>query len=143
MSRNAKRVNRPCIAKNCIEHEHNNLLLQAVLLVFIMSALIILARTSDLRQSATLQELMGVVSGRAGSLVTAVIVTVYTFGTCITFLIIIGDQFDRAFDSLVGPDFCDRIYLNRNFLMPVTSSKCPVQQSNARYCSPMVYLQLF
>ena len=93
-----------------------------MLLVFIMSALIILARTSDLRQSATLQELMGVVSGRAGSLVTAVIVTVYTFGTCITFLIIIGDQFDRAFDSLVGPDFCDRIYLNRNFLMPVTSS---------------------
>ena len=111
---------------------YNNLLLQAVLLVFIMSALIILARTSDLRQSATLQELMGVVSGRAGSLVTSVIVTVYTFGTCITFLIIIGDQFDRAFDSLVGPDFCDRIYLNRNFLMPVTSSKC---SSNERYCS--------
>ena len=110
----------------------NNLTLQAVLLVFIMSALIILARTSDLRQSATLQELMGVVSGRAGSLVTSVIVTVYTFGTCITFLIIIGDQFDRAFDSLVGPDFCDRIYLNRNFLMPVTSSKC---SSNERYCS--------
>jgi hypothetical protein len=34
-------------------------------------------------------------------------------GTCITFLIIIGDQFDRAFASLVGPDFCHTWYLNR------------------------------
>jgi hypothetical protein len=35
-------------------------------------------------------------------------------GTCITFLIIIGDQFDRAFASLVGPDFCHTWYLNRS-----------------------------
>ena len=96
-------------------------MVQAVLLVFIMSALVILARTSDIKCSVTLQEIMGTVAGRTGTLVTSIIVTIYTFGTCITFLIIIGDQFDRAFDSLVGPQFCDKIYYNRDFIVPLTS----------------------
>ena len=97
------------------------LLVQVVLLVFIMSALIILAKTSDIKGSVTLQELMGTVSGKTGTMITSIIVTIYTFGTCITFLIIIGDQFDRALESLWGPRFCDDFYLNRDFLVPVTS----------------------
>ena len=96
-------------------------LVQAVLLVFIMAALIILAKTSDVKKSATLQDLMGTVAGRTGTLTTSIIVTIYTFGTCITFLIIIGDQFDRAFASLIGPNFCDKWYLNRDFIVPATS----------------------
>ena len=96
-------------------------MVQAVLLVFIMSALVILARTSDIKKSVTLQEIMGTVAGRTGTLLTSIIVTIYTFGTCITFLIIIGDQFDRALDSLVGPQFCDKFYFNRDFIVPLTS----------------------
>ena len=30
-------------------------------------------------------------------------------------------QFDRAFASLVGPDFCNSWYLNRDFIVPATS----------------------
>ena len=30
-------------------------------------------------------------------------------------------QFDRAFASLVGPDFCNAWYLNRDFIVPATS----------------------
>ena len=67
-------------------------MVQGVLLVFIMTALIILARTSDIKQSLTLQDVMDTVAGRVGRLSTSLIVAVYTFGTCITFLIIIGDQ---------------------------------------------------
>ena len=67
-------------------------IVQSVLLVFIMAALIILASTSDIKQSVTLQDVMFTVAGRAGRLTTSIIVAVYTFGTCITFLIIIGDQ---------------------------------------------------
>ena len=67
-------------------------IVQSVLLVFIMAALIILASTSDIKQSLTLQDVMFTVAGRAGRLTTSIIVAVYTFGTCITFLIIIGDQ---------------------------------------------------
>ena len=42
---------------------------------------------------------------------------VYTFGTCITFLIIIGDQFDRLLASLYGHTFCHHWYMNRDFTM--------------------------
>ena len=42
-------------------------------------------------------------------------------GLCTTFLIIIGDQFDGAFASLVGDQFCDSWYLNRDIVMPATS----------------------
>eukprot|EP00092_Neocalanus_flemingeri_P031792 GFUD01034536.1.p1 GENE.GFUD01034536.1~~GFUD01034536.1.p1 ORF type:complete len:483 (+),score=120.87 GFUD01034536.1:70-1518(+) len=96
-------------------------LVQAVLLVFIMLALIILAKTSNLKQSATLQEVMDTAAGPWGRRATAAIVAIYCFGTCITFLIIIGDQFDRAFASLVGDKFCHSWYLNRDFIMPATS----------------------
>merc|ERR1719394_314215 len=96
-------------------------LVQAVLLVFIMLALIILAKTSDINQSRTLQEVMSTAAGPWGRRVTSLIVAIYCFGTCITFLIIIGDQFDRAFASLVGPNFCHTWYLNRDFIMPATS----------------------
>jgi len=96
-------------------------LVQASLLVFIMIALYILATTSDIKQSTTLQEAMHTAAGPWGRRLTSLIVTVYCFGTCITFLIIIGDQFDRAFASLVGPQFCHIWYLNRDFIMPATS----------------------
>eukprot|EP00088_Acartia_fossae_P013806 TRINITY_DN17302_c0_g1_i6.p1 TRINITY_DN17302_c0_g1~~TRINITY_DN17302_c0_g1_i6.p1 ORF type:complete len:489 (-),score=35.35 TRINITY_DN17302_c0_g1_i6:173-1639(-) len=96
-------------------------LVQAVLLVFIMLALVILAQTANIKHSTTLQDVMYTACGPWGRRLTSLIVAVYCFGTCITFLIIIGDQFDRAFYSLIGPDFCYTWYLNRNFLVPMTS----------------------
>jgi len=96
-------------------------LVQGVLLVFIMLALVILAKTSNINQSKTLQEVMSTAAGPWGRRVTSLIVAIYCFGTCITFLIIIGDQFDRAFASIVGPNFCHTWYLNRDFIMPATS----------------------
>jgi len=97
------------------------IVVQAFLLFFIMAALIILAKTSDINKSSTLQEVMCTVSGVWGRRATSVIITVYCFGTCITFLVIIGDQFDRAFTSLVGSHYCDTWYLHRDFVMPVSS----------------------
>merc|ERR1712142_510502 len=97
------------------------ILVQAFLLLFIVLALLILARTSDINQSVTLQEVMFTAAGKWGRRITSLIVTVYCFGTCITFLIIIGDQFDRAFASMIGDDFCHVWYYNRDFVMPISS----------------------
>jgi len=94
---------------------------QASLLVFIVLALMILAQTANINKSTTLQEVMFTCSGVWGRRATSTVVTVYCFGTCITFLIIIGDQFDRAFASLVGTDFCNSWYFNRSFVMPISS----------------------
>ena len=55
-------------------------LVQATLLVFIMLALIILAKTSNLKQSATLQDVMDTAAGPWGRRATAAIVTIYCFG---------------------------------------------------------------
>jgi len=94
---------------------------QALLLVFIMLALLILAQTANINKSTTLQEVMHTAAGVWGRRATSVIVTIYCFGTCVTFLIIIGDQFDRAFASLVGSDYCHTWYYNRDFVMPASS----------------------
>lgn len=97
-------------------------LVQAVLLVFIMFALVILAKTANIKNSNTLQDVMSTACGPWGRRITSLIVSVYSFGTCIAFLIVIGDQFDRAFYSLIGPDFCQSWYLNRDFVVPATST---------------------
>lgn len=59
--------------------------------------------------------------GPWGRRLTSLCVVVYCFGTTITFLIIIGDQFDRALASLRGHDFCHVWYLARTFTMPASA----------------------
>ncbi|PSN36759.1 putative sodium-coupled neutral amino acid transporter 7 [Blattella germanica] len=94
---------------------------QAVLLVWIMGALLILAHCSDETGATTLQDVLEGVYGRPGMLACSSAVALYCFGTCITFLIIIGDQFDRVFSSLHGMDFCHHWYMNRAFTISLSS----------------------
>lgn len=69
---------------------------QIFLLCFIIPALLILAYCSDWDGSKTLQEVLAFTWGRKAEKITSFCVALYCFGTCITFLIIIGDQFDRS-----------------------------------------------
>ncbi|KAL0100682.1 hypothetical protein PUN28_019224 [Cardiocondyla obscurior] len=48
-------------------------------------------------------------------------VAIYSFGCCLTFLIIIGDQFDRVFATYYGLDYCHTWYLSRPFVTALTS----------------------
>ena len=96
------------------------LIVQAILLIFIIVALNILAFASDRQSNSTIEEVMGACFGRIGRILTSLCVVVYCFGTTVTFLIMIGDQYDRIFASLIGPDFCYTFYLNRDFTMGLT-----------------------
>jgi len=60
-------------------------------------------------------------SGTIGQHIGSLCVALYSFGTCVTFLIIIGDQFDRALASLYGPNFCTYWYMQREFLIVACS----------------------
>lgn len=100
------------------------IIVQAVLLVFIMAALVILAHSADSNCAATIQDAMGQTTGRIGRLLTSLAVVLYCFGTTVTFLIMIGDQYDRIFASLVGPEFCHTWYMNRDFTMTATGIVC-------------------
>ena len=99
------------------------ILVQLILLLFILTALLVLAYAADQCGSngaATIQDTMEGMTGRWGRIITSACVVVYTFGTTITFLIIIGDQFDRTFASLYGATFSHYWYMNRSF----TTSVC-------------------
>ena len=55
-------------------------------------------------------------TGRWGRIICSTCVVIYTFGTTITFLIIIGDQFDSTFKSLYGPTFAQKVLDNQRIL---------------------------
>jgi len=117
-------------------------------MLFVVPALLVLAYASDFNRAKTLQEVLSFTWGRGGRILTSVCVAIYCFGTCITFFIIIGDQFDRGkvksqkrgrkrtsflhsfmnlyfadsvFASIVGPTFCHSWYMDRKFTMFSTS----------------------
>ncbi|XP_063046599.1 sodium-coupled neutral amino acid transporter 7 [Engraulis encrasicolus] len=76
------------------------LILQMVMLVFIISGLVILAYCSQVCNEGTYQEVVRAVCGRFLGVVCEVSIAIYTFGTCIAFLIIIGDQLDKLIGAI-------------------------------------------
>lgn len=90
-------------------------LVQLVLLTFITAAIIILACCSDTTDSSSMQDTLAGLCGPKSLTFCAVCVAVYSFGCCVTFLIIIGDQFDRILATFYGSDFCHHWYLSRGF----------------------------
>ncbi|XP_040573260.1 sodium-coupled neutral amino acid transporter 7 isoform X2 [Lepeophtheirus salmonis] len=94
---------------------------QAFLLIFILIALLVLAFSADHCGAKTLQDAMYGSAGKFGKYLSSVIVAIYTFGTTITFLIIIGDQIDRVFESWVGPGWSEIWYYNRTFTITMSS----------------------
>ncbi|KAG8143813.1 putative sodium-coupled neutral amino acid transporter 7 protein [Naja naja] len=75
--------------------------MQTGLLLFIIGGLVILAYCSQASNERTYQEVVWAVCGRVLGVLCEVAIVVYTFGTCIAFLIIIGDQQDKIIPVLV------------------------------------------
>ncbi|XP_042299896.1 putative sodium-coupled neutral amino acid transporter 7 [Sceloporus undulatus] len=75
--------------------------LQMVMLVSIIGGLVILAYCSQASNERTYQEVVWAVCGKVTGILCEVAIAVYTFGTCIAFLIIIGDQQDKIIAALV------------------------------------------
>ncbi|CAH1779429.1 unnamed protein product [Owenia fusiformis] len=97
------------------------IIVQIVLMVFIIGALIILAYCSDSNQSATYQDVIYSMCGRQAQICCSLAILIYCFGTCITFFIIIGDQWDRFLTFAYGADYCHYWYMSRTFTMIVSS----------------------
>ncbi|XP_014671427.1 PREDICTED: putative sodium-coupled neutral amino acid transporter 7 isoform X2 [Priapulus caudatus] len=97
------------------------LTLQTIMLVFCVLALIVLAYCSDVACCSTYQEVVETMCGKRAWLTCSLLIAVYCFGCCITFLIIIADQIDNVMADNFGPDFCARWYLSRQCTLSVTS----------------------
>lgn len=97
--------------------------IQSVFLVFIVVAIFTLGYSSDRKQSATYQDTVSAVCGPKAQNACAVSILLYCFGTCITFLIIIGDQWEEFFLFVDKSLYCDEspFYTSRWFTIIFTS----------------------
>ena len=94
---------------------------QIILLAVIVMGFFVLVYTADRCGSgpaATLHGTMEGITGRCGRIVTSSLVALNCFGTCISLLIVIGDQLDKTFLALYGEDFYNERYMNRTFTIP-------------------------
>lgn len=62
------------------------------LLVWIVVGLLVLAHLAETLQAATYEEVVGRACGAVLKAVVDSCIIIYTFGTCIAFLVVIGDQ---------------------------------------------------
>ncbi|KAL8564604.1 hypothetical protein ACOMHN_032160 [Nucella lapillus] len=97
--------------------------IQSLFLVFIVVAIFTLGYSSDMKQSTTYQDTVSAVCGSQAKHACAVSILLYCFGTCITFLIIIGDQWEEFFLFVDRDTYCDEspFYMSRWFTIVFTS----------------------
>lgn len=97
--------------------------LQMCMLVFIITGLVILAYCSQVSNERTYQEVVRAVCGKVLGVLCEIAIAVYTFGTCIAFLIIIGDQLDKLIGAMTHDSdaVSSHWFTDRRFTITVTS----------------------
>lgn len=97
-------------------------IIQVVMMVSLGATMLVLAYCSDINGDTTYHDVLLSTCGRKMQQVAATSILVTCYGVSVTFLIIIGDQYDRLFLSMFGRDFCQTIYLSREFTIAVTAT---------------------
>ncbi|KAK3787975.1 hypothetical protein RRG08_006038, partial [Elysia crispata] len=69
-------------------------MMQSIILVFVVITYLILGYCADIKGSNNYQDVIHSLCGARAQLACAVCITLYCFGTCTTFLIFIGDQWE-------------------------------------------------
>ncbi|XP_054155292.1 sodium-coupled neutral amino acid transporter 7-like [Oppia nitens] len=88
--------------------------------LFILSTtMMILVYCSNINHDNSYHEVLYSICGSTVKNMAAVSILLSTFGICVTYYVIIGDQFDRIFATFYGSHFCYNWYLNRHFIIPV------------------------
>ncbi|KAG8193750.1 hypothetical protein JTE90_005048 [Oedothorax gibbosus] len=95
--------------------------LQIIMMVVLISTMLVLVYAADVNHDNTYHDVLLSLCGRRAQQCAALSILLTCYGICITFLIIIGDQYDRLFLSLYEKDFCHTWYLDRQFTITVTA----------------------
>lgn len=96
-------------------------MLQMFMLIFIISGLVILGYCCLVSNEGTYQEVVRATCGRVTGVLCEVAIAIYTFGTCIAFFIVIGDQLDRLIAAMTHEPAADYWYTDRKFTIVVTA----------------------
>ncbi|XP_075966227.1 sodium-coupled neutral amino acid transporter 7 [Anarhichas minor] len=99
-------------------------MLQMFMLIFIISGLVILGYCCQVSNESSYQEVVRATCGKVTGIACEVAIAVYTFGTCIAFFIVIGDQLDRLVAAAVHDTDgtgSGHWYTDRKFTISVTA----------------------
>jgi len=96
-------------------------IVQVLLLTCLFLSMSIIIYCSDIHGSCSYHEVMSSMCGPKAKILVAADIAVATYGICIAYLVIIGDQYDRMFASLIGKDFCKYWFLDRRVMIALTS----------------------
>ncbi|XP_054155315.1 sodium-coupled neutral amino acid transporter 7-like [Oppia nitens] len=96
-------------------------IIQFVMLVMLASTMLILIYCADFNCVNTYHEVLEYMCGHKVRQLSALSIIITCFGICITFLIIIGDQFDRLFATFFGQSFCYHWYMHRIFTIVLSA----------------------
>ena len=81
----------------------------------IIISLLILAYCSELKQSVTCEETLGLMLGPAAKITTEILVLLYCFGTCVAFLTVMGDQIEDGKHAQGAEGVCVVISKGRDY----------------------------
>ena len=96
-------------------------LIQLLVVALVAGGLAALTYLTHVSGSQSFQQVVRFFVGPRTEAATSVCIILYSFGACLTFIIIIGDQVDRVLASIYGADFCATWFLSRPFTMTLVS----------------------
>ncbi|KAG8036948.1 hypothetical protein G9C98_004270 [Cotesia typhae] len=96
------------------------IIVQLSFLIFITIALVTLANCSDITKTSSMPDTVAGLCGPKTLILCGICVTIYSFGCCLTFIIVIGDQFERVLATYYGTDYCHHWFLSRTFITCVS-----------------------
>jgi len=94
---------------------------QVIILLMLATTMLILIYCADLNNVYTYHDVLESMCGKRVKQMAACSIMITCFGICVTFLIIIGDQFDRIFATFLGSRFCYNWFSNRIFTITFTT----------------------
>lgn len=96
-------------------------LLQCFAAILMISTIMVLVYCAQIHNEDSYHGVMRTMCGPGIMQLSAASIAITCFGICITFIIIIGDQFDRIFATYIGLNFCTYWYFTRYFSMSLTA----------------------
>lgn len=96
-------------------------IIQMFAAVLMMTTILILIYCAQINNEDSYHGVMRTMCGPRVMRISAASIAITCFGICVTFVIIIGDQFDRIFATYIGREFCRYWWANRFFTMSITA----------------------
>ena len=98
---------------------------QTFCLIFIIISLYLISECADITNADTYQHIMRSLCGFKAFVACNILIFLQNFGTCIIFMVILGDQLDQVMLYSHGEDYCGNWYMNRSITLTIAALFMP------------------